>query len=238
MKKLMFLLVALLPTMGAFAQKSYRAADVALAGGSGFSPALSYTHFYGVGQKGKFKIGWGVRFTSLFASDVQARTAPASLTSGKQSLAALFSEDIVTQIDTFRLDKIGTNALNLSINLQYSVTPKLELGFNIDAIGFTFGGKQTGTFIAKQSDATGKSNNGKTFSAKPTTFNLLLISDSDYGSLNSELYGRYWVSDKIGIRAGLSFQFVEYTTDKKLAFDNDRFRRKNLLPLVAVSYKF
>jgi hypothetical protein len=237
MKKLVILMVALLP-LGAFAQKSYRAADVALAVGDGFSPALSYTHLYGVGSKGKFKIGWGGRLTSLFASDVRARTAPASLTSGKQSLAALFSEDIATQIDTFRLDRVSTNALNLSINLQYSVTPKLELGFNIDAIGVTFGGKQTGTFIAKQSDATGKSNNGKTFSAKPTVFNLLLVSDSDYGSLNSELYGRYWVSDKIGIRAGLSFQFAEYTTDKKLAFDNDRFRSKTLLPMVAVSYKF
>ncbi|MFN8353994.1 MAG: hypothetical protein U0Y10_06105 [Spirosomataceae bacterium] len=221
-----------------FAQRSYQAVDVALAGGKGFSPALSYTHLYGVGAKGKFKVGWGIRLTSFFASSVRTRTAPATLTSGKQGLAALFSEDIANQIDTLTLDKAQTNALNASIHLQYSVVPKLEVGFNIDAIGFTFGGSQTGKFIANQSDATGKSNNGQTISARPTAFNLLLISDSDYGSLNSELYARYWASDKIGIRAGLSFQFSEYTTNRKVAFDNDRFRSKTLLPMLAVSYRF
>jgi hypothetical protein len=63
------------------------------------------------------------------------------------------------------------------------------------------------------------------------------VSDNDLGSLNSELYARYWVNDKIGFRAGLSFQFVEYTTDKVLTFENDRFRTKNLLPMLAISYK-
>lgn len=240
MKKVCILLF-LLAHLATFAQqieKSYHAADISFAVGNGFSPAFSYAHLYGVGKSKKFKIGYGVRLTSLFAKDVNARTAPANLTSGKQSLAALFSEDIVGNIDTLKLNKLQTNALNLSINLQYSIIPKLEIGFNIDALGFTFGSKQTGTFIAKQSDVTGKANNGKTFTAKPTVFNLLLISDSDYGSLNSELYARYWVSPQVGIRAGLSFQFAEYTAEKNVAFDNDRFRSKTLLPMVAVSYKF
>jgi hypothetical protein len=238
MKKMFLLLsVALLP-LATIAQKSYRSADVALAFGQGFSPALSYSHLYGIGSKGAFKVGWGVRLTSFFSGSLQARTAPASLTSGKQSIAALFSEDIVSQIDTFNLAKAQTNALNAVIYLQYSLTPKLEVGFNIDAIGLTFGGRQSGTFRAKQSDATGRANNDKVFTAKPTVFNLLLVSDSDLGSLNSELYARYWVNDRIGVRAGLSFQFVEYTTAQKLAFDNDRFRNKSLLPMVALSYRF
>ena len=74
--------------------------------------------------------------------------------------------------------------------------------------------------------------------AKPTVFNLLLVSDSDKGSLNSELYVRYKINPKISLRGGFNFQFNEYTTLRKLTFENDRFRAKNLLPLLAVSYHF
>jgi hypothetical protein len=218
---------------GALAQ-SYQVADLALAAGNGFSPAISYSRLYGK----KFKIGAGIRLTSYFGGATDATTAPAKLTSGKASLAALFSESIPAQIDTFRLGSTQTNALNLNLHLQYSITDKLELGFNIDAIGVTFGGEQSGRFTARQSDATGLANNGATVTAKPTSFNLLLISDSDLGSLNSEIYARYWFNDHWGLRAGLSFQFVEYKTSRKLAFDNDRFRSKILLPMLAVSYKF
>jgi hypothetical protein len=217
-----------------FAQ--YRTADVAVAVGTGFSPAVSYTQLY---SKKKFKYGFGVRLTSYMGGQTDLITAPAKLTAGKESLAAFFSsQKITSQLDTLRLTNAQTNALNLSVNLQYSFTPKLEVGFNIDAIGFSFGGQQSGTFIAKQTDTQGRSNHNKAAQGSPTSFNLLLISDSDRGSLNSELYGRYWLNDKWGVRAGLSFQFVEYTATKKLAFDNDRFRSKVLQPMIAVSYKF
>lgn len=219
---------------GAFAQR-YRTADVAVSFGSGFAPALSYGQLYGK----KFKYGFGLRFTSFSGGQADLTTAPAKLTAGKESFAALFeSKKINSQLDTLRLSNVQSNSLNLFINLQYSITPKIEVGFNIDAIGLSFGGKQSGTFIAKQTDAQGKTNNNKTQTGSPTTLNLLLVSDSDIGSLNSEIYGRYWLNDKLGIRAGLGFQFVEYTTTTKLAFDNDRFRGKFLQPMIAVSYKF
>jgi hypothetical protein len=241
MKFSVFLTAILAVASTAFAQtpRNYTTADLGLSAGSGFTGALSYNKFYGVGKSGKFKVGWGLRFNTHFADQNDYRTAPAKLTSGKSSIVALFSEDIVGQIDTLRLSSPQVNSLNLSIHLQYALLKKLEVGFNIDALGFSFGGQQRGQFIARQSDATGRSNNGNSsITAKPTTLNALLISDSDIGSLNSELYARYWLTDKWAVRAGLSFEFWEYTTTQKLAFDNDRFRNKILLPLVAVSYRF
>jgi hypothetical protein len=98
--------------------------------------------------------------------------------------------------------------------------------------GFSFGGKQTGVFQASES----KSLNNLTVSAKPTLFNALLISDSDRGSLNSELYYKRYINEKSALRFGLSFQFVEYTTDRILTFENDRFRLKTLMPFVAYSF--
>lgn len=243
MKKIFVCLLLSLVSINSFSQgyeTSYKTTDLALAAGKGFSSAMSFTQMFGVAKSYRFKIGYGVRLSSFWANDIQTRTAPASLTSGKASFAALVSEDIITNIDTFSLKKVQVNALNLSINLQYSLSQKLEAGINIDAIGFTFGSKQSGNLIAKASKRTFV--DGSTVSeAKPTNFNLLLVSDSDLGSLNSEVFLRYWLNDKIGIRGGLSFLFAEYTSDKKVAVanqQNDRWRYKSLLPMLAVSYKF
>ncbi len=236
MKKILFLIVTFLTiSYLSFSQsKNQRYADLSIAAGSGFSPALSYNYNWGLGKKGKFKIGTGIRFTYFAKGRTDLITAPASLTSGEKGPQVLFTENILSNFDTLKVSKIGAGYINIPIHLQYSFSQKFEVGFNIDAIGISFGSKQSGTFYASDSRSLNKSSQ----SAKPTFFNALLVSDNDLGSLNSELYARYWVNDKIGIRAGLSFQFIEYTTDKVLTFENDRFRTKNLLPMIAVSYKF
>ncbi|MCU0325476.1 MAG: hypothetical protein MUF45_09525 [Spirosomaceae bacterium] len=211
--------------------KTQRNLDFALAFGSAVSPSLSYQKLYGIGKSDRFKIGWGVRFNTFFSGQKDFITAPAKLTSGKESIVALFTENIVGNLDTLQLTNSAIGSLNGKVVLQYSFR-KLDLGFNIDALGFTFGGKQSGKFIANES----KSLNNTTQTAKPTAFNLLLISDSDIGSLNSELYARYWINDRFAVRVGASFQFIEYKTDKNLTFENDRFRHKALLPFVAITY--
>ncbi len=235
MKNIPFLLASLVFISHlSFSQtKNQRYADLSIAAVGGFSPALSYNYNWGLGKRGKFKIGTGIRFTYFAKGKTDLITAPASLTSGEKGPQVLFTENILSNFDTLKVSKVGAGYINIPIHLQYSFSQKFEVGFNIDALGLSFGSKQSGTFYASDS----RSLNKTTQTAKPTTFNLLLVSDNDLGSLNSELYARYWVNDKIGFRAGLSFQFVEYRTDKVLTFENDRFRTKNLLPMLAISYK-
>ncbi|WP_373514775.1 hypothetical protein [Persicitalea sp.] len=227
-----FLLTALI-SGSVFAQyegpRRQKYLDVALAAGNGGSLALSYQNLYG----GRFKIGWGVRYTGFAGKSTELVTAPAKLTSGKTGPAVMFTDDILSNFDTLTLNKVQSNALNAVINLQFAFSKRFELGFNIDAIGISFGAQQTGRFHSASQSMT-LDNSVQT--AKPTAFNLLLVSDNDLGNLNSELYARYWFSDRVAVRAGLSFNFVEYTTDRKLTFDNDRFRYKSLLPMVAVSF--
>lgn len=236
MKKTVFLsLILLIISQLIYAQsRNQRYADLSIAAVGGFSPALSYNYHWGIGKNGKFKIGTGIRFTYFSSGKRDLITAPATLTSGEKGPQVLFTENILNNFDTLKVAKVSVGYLNIPIHLQYSFSKKFEVGFNIDAIGLSFGNKQNGTFYASDS----KSLNKSTQSAKPTVFNLLLVSDNDWGSLNSELYARYWLNDKIGLRAGLSFQFIEYTTNKVLTFENDRFRTKNLLPMIAISYKF
>jgi hypothetical protein len=224
MKKLVILSITLLCfAVSAFSQTKYPAkttdADVAVSFGNGFSTALSYNKQVGLGTQKRFKIGAGVRLTSFFGKKLDFITAPANLTSKPE------------MIDTINFAGVQSNALNLNIQLQYSFN-KLDLGFNIDAIGASFGASQSGKVAASTSTL-----NKSTQAAKLSSFNILLVGDNDLGSLNSELYARYWFTEKIGLRVGGSFQFIEYTTDKVIAFDNQRFRLKTLQPFVALSIR-
>lgn len=226
------------PQAGPFAiPRITRTGDFAIASTGDFTYlALSVNRLHGLGKSHRFKIGYGLRFTSGFGGKTDYATAPARLTSGTQSIVALFTETIENNIDTLHLTKAQVNSLNLSINLEYAITKRLSVGANIDAIGFSFGSQQSGTFQANAPVRSALSNTVQT--AKPTSFNLLLVSDSDLGSLNSEYYVRYRIRPELSLRAGLGFLFTEYTTSRKLTLENDRFRSKNYLPMVAVSYHF
>ena len=195
------------------------------------SAALSWVKFHPITKKMRFKLGYGLRFTSQTGKNLYYTTAPAILTSKQTGPQVLFSEIFYENIDTVFVSKAQNNALNLSINLQYSLNEKLEFGFNIDALGVTFGAAATGTYSAYQSPL-----NNTIQSARPTPFNLLLVSDNDIGTLNSELYIRYWMNQKWALRAGASFLFTEYTTDNKLSLNNDRWRNKSLMGMFAVTF--
>ncbi len=203
------------------------------AGPGSFATALSWTHNNAVGKKKRFSIGYGLRFTNFIGSDLDYITAPAKYTSGKSSIAALFSDNIIANIDTVSFAKSQTYFLNTGIYLSYLLPyfkNRLELGVNIDALGFTFGPRQNALY---------KNN---TVTAKPTAFNLLLISDSDRGSLNSEWYVSFWVTPKLAVKVGYEFLFSEYTTDTKiqqlpnLNETNDRFRFKSSMIMLGVTY--
>lgn len=206
--------------------------DLALStSGKQYSGALSWVKFHSITKKQHFKIGYGLRFTAQGGKNLYYVTAPAILTSKQTGPQVLFSKIFYENVDTFFVSNSQNNSLNISINLQYSLKGKFDIGFNIDGAGFSFGGNTSGKYIAYQSI-----DNGTQQSAKPTSYNLLLVSDNDIGMLNSELFFRYWFNQKWAIRAGATFLFTEYTTDKKLRLDNDRWRNKSLMGLVGITF--
>jgi hypothetical protein len=227
--KILTIVAIFISTMAGYAQ--VKSLDFALAAKNGVAPSFSFENKYNFGAKKRLSIAYGARANAYFGGATDYITAPALLTSGKRSLVAFFTEYKPDKLDTLRLSQTATFSLNSKLALAYNFK-KSEIGFNIDLFGFTFGGKQTGVFQASES----KSLNNLSVSAKPTLFNALLISDSDRGSLNSELYYKRYINEKSALRFGLSFQFVEYTTDQILTFENDRFRLKTLMPFVAYSF--
>ena len=240
LKKIAPLVFINLFTLSALAQKSStidKFASVTLAlGGNQFTTAIAYQHLWKLGKKQKWEIGTGGRFTSIFGNNVYYKTAPAKLTSGKTGPGVLFADDILQNIDSVKFNKTQFNALNISVNFAYNINNKFTAGFNIDAIGFSFGGKQNGTYYPNSGITTATS-------AKPTSFNLLLVSDNDLGTLNSELYGAYKINNKWGAKLGFQFLFTEYTTATAIQTTpdgkkNDRFRNKMSGISIGTTYKF
>jgi hypothetical protein len=203
--------------------------------------AISWSHLHGIGnKKQRFKIGYGLRFTSYYgySAGKYYTTAPSKYTSTVQGPTTIYSQTLEKNIDTLGFANPQVNSLNISIHLQYSISRKFDLGFNIDALGFSFGGKQMASVISSVYDP----NQAYVQTSIPTKLNLLLTSDNDIGSLNSEFYLRYWINEHFGIRAGYTFYFSEYTTANKLSFDsgriqNDRYRLKSSFLMLAVSYR-
>jgi hypothetical protein len=228
LKKVSAVIVVFCITTNAVAQKSSTvdksASFTAAFGSKQFSTALAYQHLWKLGKKHRSQIGIGARLTNNFGSNLYYTTAPAKLTSGKTGPGVFFADDLPQNIDSVLFKNSQVNALNISINLAYNVYKKITVGFNIDAIGFSFGGSQSGTYFANGGI-------GSATAAKPTSFNALLISDNDKGSLNSEFYAQYKFDNKWGAKIGFQFLFTEYTTSTQIQTTpdgqkNDRFRNK------------
>lgn len=226
----------MLISAGAFSQtKTNKVQLLDLSGSIGSSQgsvSASYIHNWHLGKKQKFSIGAGARFTSYLGSNQYFVTAPAKITSGSTGPGVLFKENINANLDSLLMASPSMNALNLSINLGYKITSKLTAGFNIDAIGFSFGGEKQAKYV-----------NGTTVTnttAKPTGFNALLISDNDLGTLNSELFATYSFNKKWSAKLGFKFLFTEYTTAtnvQQVPEPNDRFRNKVSALLIGIRYQ-
>lgn len=216
-----------------FASQAQTELGATIAGGNAEGTfSISCGKDWGLWKNKKFGVGVGVRFTSYIGANQYYITAPAELTSGKTGPFVIFTDNIEDNIDTFLIKSPQVNSLNVMINLRYRFTEKFIVGFNIDAIGFSFGGSKRGNYI--------NGAEGAMVDAKPTLFSILLTSDNDRGSLNSELYGKYFFNDRWGVKLGAQFHFTEYTTEtevQQLPEPNDRFRNKSLMLALGVTYK-
>jgi hypothetical protein len=185
------------------------------------SVSIDYFHLWRLGKSKKIEVGIGGRFTSYLGNSQYYSSAPASLAADEK------------KSDSLLLSSAQVNALNLAINLGYRLSPKVGVGFNIDAIGFSFGAHQDGSYInGSQVQAT---------SGKPTSFNILLVGNNDQGSLNSEFYLRYFFAKDLAIKLAYQFLFTEYTTETKvqqLPEANDRFRNKASLFSLGITKQF
>lgn len=227
MKNIVLIGLLTLLSMSSMAQeiptkKSIQLVDLTLGfGSSQTSLSASYGKNWNMGKSQKFFIGTGIRFSGVSSKGKTFTSAPASLASNPANLDSLFSSN--------------TNfyALNAMLNLGYTLSPKISLGFNIDFIGVSFGPSRFMQFSGNGTQTT--------TTAKPTSMNILLIGNNDRGTLNSEFYLRYKLNNQWGFKVAMQHFFTELTTTSKvqtLPIQNDRFRNITNLFSFGVAYHF
>jgi hypothetical protein len=185
-----------------------------------YAAAFTFYNTHGLLKSKKLRLGYGLRFLGFGSSELNYITAPAKLTSDP------------LKIDSLVVKNPFTLSSNISFHIEYIIIPKLKVGFNIDVAGIGFGSKRNTEFISSDN----LSNTALLPTAKPTTLNLLLIGDRDFGQLGSEFFAAYALNKNFWLRAGMNYTFSEYTTNVPLNYDNDRFRFKAVNIFLGVSY--
>lgn len=221
MKKLTILAMIFIAFFNsAFSQSKYAEVGVGIGSGT-FSPVLGFQKDYAFGKKKRILVGTGIRYTGYFGKDKTFTSAPNELAID------------LAKTDSLLAPTPAVHALNIPINLGYKFNDKLSVGFTIDVIGVSFGPTRSPSYIVN-----GRATN---VSAKPTPVNVLLVGNNDRGSLNSMFYGKYKITDRLGLKLGYQYLFNELTTstvvqEKPIA--NDRFRVKSSLVFIGLNVEF
>lgn len=239
-----FLLASILLVTAASAQtipKYLRqATDIAFTiGNSENTIAAAYIYNWQLGKSKRWEIGVGVRATSYFGVKRDYITADARLArSTTFPFAIVLAKQEEQNFDTLTVQRPFTIATNITINAGYKLSNKWFAGANIDVVGYTFG-RTTSALLKSNGTTTIES------AAKPSNFNLLLTGDNDLGSLNSEFFLRYRLSNHWAVRGVYQFLFSEYKTTTPGIFQTapdgtevTRFRNKVNAFGVSVSYLF
>lgn len=182
--------------------------------------SLGWAYLRGLGKYQRLKIGPGIRLNGIWGDNIHYTSAPPRLAKDEELT------------DTLQLKDPFLGAVNLGLYASYDITTRLTIGFNIDAIGLSIGGKKEGDLYASTLPVS------PLFvpENKPTSFNALLGGNNDLGTLNSEFYVAYGLSQKFYIKLGIQYLFTEYKTPEKFVNDNDRYRAKSTLFFAGLSW--
>jgi hypothetical protein len=193
--------------------------DLSFAAASGLNVAVSYVPTLGFFNR-RLNIGVGPRFSSLFGQN-----------------GAVYQTIQSGQHDTLTVDQARFFALNLMFTASVRLIAGLEVGMNIDLVGVGFGPGVTGQYVSLDPTLVGAQ------TASPSHLDLLLFGSRDYGQLDSEFFAAYWFDSAYwfhswGIRVGASHMRTEYTTDRPLEGNNDRFSLAVTRVFIAFGLRF
>ncbi|SOD78310.1 hypothetical protein [Spirosoma fluviale] len=212
-----------------------------------YNPSITYYQLIHVGERKLLSLGWTARLGAFYGDNLNYYTAPARLTRGKSGLGALTAPLITNNIDTVRYDYITNTSLNIGFRAQLNLG-RLEIGGSADLLGIAFGKSRLGRYMSstgqyKITSSTGADSTTTYFQgantfqdAKPSTFNVRLLGDNDRGTLATEIYARYRVSQRMGIKLGYQWLTTETTvSNRDVIADNNRFRNRAGMAYFAVT---
>ncbi len=181
--------------------------------------SLGFAAHYGFGGSQKFRMGFGVRYSTFWAG----RSIPFS--------TADYALADSNQVSTLQMSNTQTHSINAVLHVRYDVHPGWQLGMNFDLIGFGFGPPQVGQYTSSDPALSGPQQ------ARASAFNLFLGGSRNRGQLLSEFYFAHWPSAQWGLRVGYSAFVSEVRTDVPRDFGSSRYRAWSDLFFVGASYR-
>jgi hypothetical protein len=177
----------------------------------------------------KLHLGVGARALYFQGKSLSYLTAPAKHNKSE------------TGIDTVLVQKPMFISVNLSLNASYHFNNQWALGCNVDAIGFTFGKKQTAEYYPSL-DAQNESTPRKKLtneSVRPSKNNFLLLGKNNKGVICSEVFVRYTYQERYALKLGYSMLISEYSSLNRIGHNgNYRFRNTSGLIMFGIGYHF
>ena len=195
-----------------------------------------YNQYLKLDRKGIFQVGWGVRGSHLITNTLDYTTAPSELTRGKSGLA-INAPLVMQNIDTLQL-KTAITSFNFNLGFQLSLFNRLELGANADILGFALGTRRSGFYLGSSGfNKVDSLNLHRTYQeASPSGFALQLPQDHVKGTLNSELFARLRITERVAVKVSYLMAVSEYKTNNILVDDNRRFRLRSKMLYVGLSF--
>ncbi|WP_233876179.1 hypothetical protein [Dyadobacter sp. CY323] len=167
-----------------------------------------------------FRIGWGVRAWGYYA--------------GRTDLAP---KNNALSGDTLKFGRVSSNGASFVLGANFRVW-KFDIGANTDLFGVAFGVKRKGLYTKSTLfDGEGSKYYNDYVPSNPSTINLLpLALDKQNGQ--SELFLRYWFTDRIALKLGYTYGRITYATAEKLDNGQKRFSKTFGVPYAALSFPF
>lgn len=213
-----------------------------------YNPSIAYYQLINLGNRKLFSLGWTMRLGAFYGDNLNFYTAPARLTRDKTGFEALSAPLVERSIDTVRYDYVTMTSLNVGIRAQVNLG-RLTLGASADLLGLTIGRWRTGRYRSSTGlytiqGTTGRDSTNVTFQGDrafqrsyPTRVNMRLLGDNDRGSLSTEVYARYNVSQRLGVKLGYQWLTSEMTMQNRdIIADNNRFRHRSGLAYLALTF--
>ncbi|MEM6344703.1 MAG: hypothetical protein AAF927_12510 [Bacteroidota bacterium] len=221
-----FLAFALLYGANLLAQDepTNREQNIGLALGSGNDLTafrLEYGHYWGLGERGRFKIGLGLRAHYGLGSDLRMAIVNTTNNNGDGALDQ----------DAFVVSNFGVGGLNTVLGIKYSFNDKWDLGLKFDVLGLGFGAAQGGDFTEQE---TSEITAVDTKSPNPN------IAFTRGQVMSDNLWLGYTLKQKHQIILSFAFFGTEYelSDNSALNLEDPRFERIHQMLFVGYNFRF
>ncbi|OIN59564.1 hypothetical protein [Arsenicibacter rosenii] len=211
------------------------------------APSFTYYELLHLGRQEVFSLGWTFRAGGVYGRNLDYTTAPARLTRGETGFGALTADVRPAYIDTLHFDRTSQSLFNVGLVAQVKLGP-VELGGSADILGFALGRLRNARISSSKGgyyvDTAADDDSLIYFapkhtaqSAHPRSINVRLLGDNDRGSLATEVYARFLITKRIGVKVAYQWLTTEMKLNQNRTLDgNLRYRNRVAMPYIALSF--